>query len=128
MDKEGEAVGQKQARGTLGLQQKLQIICRAASQTIYKARPKSIEGREGPRYIYLYIHICVCACVCVWGLFGWLCWHTAQHKSLAQKSSGPMPRKVHTLRIPFTFSNTLPLPTPFHTPHHSHSSPSFGIV
>lgn len=56
---------QKQARGTLGLQQKLQIICRAASQTIYKARPKSSEGGEGARYIYLYIHICVCACVCV---------------------------------------------------------------
>lgn len=58
----GEGQKQKQARGTLGLQQKLQIICRAASQTIYKARPKSCEG-EG-QYISIYTHMCMCVCVC----------------------------------------------------------------
>lgn len=58
----GEGQKQKQARGTLGLQQKLQIICRAASQTIYKARPKSGEG-EG-QYISIYTHMCMCVCVC----------------------------------------------------------------
>lgn len=65
MDKEGEAVRQKQARGTLGLQQKLQIICRAASQTIYKARPKSSEGGGAKIHISIYTHMCMCVCVCV---------------------------------------------------------------